>query len=364
MSMYRRFFDRLPVRPIRGDEQLHLLSPEELRNVRRTHVLAVTLAAALSVMGFLLYFLPVYSAPELFPSAPVTLFGAEIVVPWAETLWGVLLMVIEIYMLVLLNLWGVHEIAVATGLLAAHNKPAIADQLLDIGLENKHRGLLKYGIDPFLGLSPWLLFLVNTLLRLKGFLGSKLLRYAVQRLLGRFAVREVLDFVGMPIYMAINGLSTHAVMREAKVIIMGQKLIERIAGLLPPATLATAEHRELLFDTLRFIAVSKRDFHQNHFRLTKTLIERFAIEVADDPGSLDDFLERLGRAPDPLRRACVLLIVVGFILDGHVSWRERRRIGELRERGVFDYDAREVKALCADFVRGAGVERLLARQIA
>ena len=60
----------------------------------------------------------------------------------------------------------------------------------------------------------------------------------------------------------------------------------------------------------------------------------------------------------------MLLIVVGFILDGQVSWRERRRIGELRGRGVFDYDAREVTALCADFVRGAGVERLLARQMA
>lgn len=362
-TLFRRFFDRLPVRPVASDGHLHLLSPEELRAVRRSHRVAVAAAAGLSVMGFLLYFLPVYSAPDLFPSAPVTLLGAEIVVPWAETLWGLVLMVVEIYLLVLLNLWGVHTIAVETGMMGAHNKAEVSEALIDIGLENKHKGLLQYGIDPFLGLNPVVLFTVNLLLRLKGWLGSKILRYAVQRLLGRFAVREVLDFVGMPIYMAINAWSTHAVLREATVIIMGQKLIEHLGRRLPPDLATTAADRDLLFDTFRFIAVSKRDFHQNHFLLTKTLIEKYGIEVATAKGSLDDYLVRLAQAPAPLRRACVLLIVIGFVLDGQVSWRERRRIALLAEKGVFVYRADDVSRWCRDFVRGAGIEELLARQL-
>lgn len=363
MSLFRRFFDRLPVRPVSSDGHLHLLSQEELRNVRRCHRVAVAIAAALSVMGFLMYFLPVYVAPQLFPSVQLTVFGSEVAFPWAETLWGVVLMVVEIYLLVLLNLWGVHTIAVETGLMGAHNKAEVAESLMDIGLENKHKGLLQYGIDPFLGLNPTLLFVVNLLLRLKGWLGSKILRYAVQRLLGRFAVREVLDFVGMPIYMAINAWSTHAVLREATVIIMGQKLIEHLARRLPAELVRTAAERDLLFDTFRFIAVSKRDFHQNHFLLTKTLIEKYAIEVETAKGSLDDYLARLAAAPGPLRRACELVIVIGFVLDGQLSWRERRRIREFAGRGVFRHTEAEVRRWCRDFVRGAGIEELLARQL-
>lgn len=362
-ALFRRFFDRLPLRASASDGQLHLLSDAELDAVRSTHRTAVASAAAMSVVGFLLYFMPVYSAPELFPTVNVTLFGSEIAFPWAETLWGLLLMVIEIYALVLLNLWGVHEIAAATGLLGPHNKADVAGALIDIGLENKHRGLLQYGIDPFLGVNPWLLFLVNLLLRLKGWLGSKILRYAVQRLLGRFAVREVLDFAGMPIYMAINAWSTHAVLHEAKVIIMGQKLVEHLCVRLPADLAPQAEDKALLHDTFRFIAVSKRDFHQNHYALTKALVERYAIEVGPDRGSLDDYLERLAAAPEQLRRAAVLLIVIGFLLDGQISWRERRRIRELAERGVFRYTAQEVQAMCRDFVRGAGIEALLTRQL-
>lgn len=362
-ALFRRFFDSLPVNSTPSDGQLHLLNDAELAAVRRTHRVAVAGAAAMSVVGFLLYFMPVYSAPELFPSVTVSLFGSEVALPWAETLWGLLLMVIEIYALVLLNLWGVHEIAAATGLLGPHNKAEVAGTLIDIGLENKHRGLLQYGIDPFLGVNPWLLFLVNLLLRLKGWLGSKILRYAVQRLLGRFAVREVLDFAGMPIYMAINAWATHAVLHEAKVVIMGQKLIEHLCVRLPADLAPGAEDRALLLDTFRFIAVSKRDFHQNHFALTKALIERYAIEVGQSHGSLEDYLVRLAAAPERLRRVAVLLIVIGFLLDGQISWRERRRIAELAERGVFRYTTREVRAWCRDFARGAGIEALLTRQL-
>lgn len=362
-TLFRRFFDRLPVRAVSSDGHLHLLSPDELRNLRRSHRIAVATAAGLSVMGFLLYFLPVYSAPELFPSVPITLFGQEIVFPWAETLWGLLLMVIEIYLLVLLNLWGVHTIAVETGLMGAHNKANVAEAMMDIGLENKHKGLLQYGIDPFLGLNPIVLFAVNAVLKLKGWLGSKILRYAVQRLLGRFAVREVLDFIGMPIYMAINAWSTHSVLREATVIIMGQKLIEHLGRRMPDDLCGSTEDRALLFDTFRFIAVSKRDFHQNHFLLTKTLIEKYRIEVAGEKGTLGDYLGRLAAARAPLRRACVMLIVIGFVLDGQLSLRERRRIRLLAERGVFEYSAQDVARWCRDFVRGEGIEGLLTAQL-
>ncbi|MBL9105220.1 MAG: hypothetical protein JNL82_30015 [Myxococcales bacterium] len=364
LALYRRFFAGLPVRTVRNDGHLHLLNADEIRTIRRRHRQALVLAALLSVCGFLAYFLPVYALPGLFPSAPLSLpWIGEVVFPWAETLWGLLLMVIEIYLLVLLNLWGVHEIAVASGLIDASNKEARAAELIGIGLEDRHQGLLKYGIDPFLGLHRGWLFVMNLVLRLKGFLGSKVLRYLVQRWLGRFAVREVLDFVGMPIYMAINAYSTHAVLREARVIIMGQKLIEHLGQRVPVSLAADEAGRELIYDTLEFIAVSKRDFHQNHFLLTRALVERYAIKVKPVHPLPPDYADKLRAAPGPLREACTLLIVLGFVLDGQLSLRERRRIARLREEGVLPYTAAEVQAMCAAFMSGEGVEGLISRHL-
>jgi len=362
--LYNHFFARLPVRALANDGELHILNAAEVRLIRRRHRQALVVSAALSVAGFLAYFVPVYTLPAMFPSAPVSLpFVGEVVLPWAELLWGVVLMVVEIYLLVLLNLWGVHEIAVATGLMGTHNKHIVAEEIIGIGLGNEHRGLLRYGIDPFLGLNRSFLFVFNLVLRLKGWLGSKLLRYLVQRLLGRLAVREVLDFIGMPIYMAINAYSTHVVLREARVIIMGQRLIEQLARRLP-AELPGSDPRDLLYATCQFIAVSKRDFHQNHYRLTRTLIERYAITIKTAPSLSEDYLERLRAADPELRRVCVLLLVLGFILDGKVSWRERRRVATLREAGILEYTVEEVRGLARAFVSGEGIEPLLTRQLA
>jgi hypothetical protein len=364
LALYRRFFAGLPVRQVLNDGHLHLLNLDEIRTIRRRHRQALVIAALLSVAGFLAYFLPVYALPGWFPAVPLTLpWIGEVVFPWAETVWGLLLMVVEIYLLVLLNLWGVHEIAVATGLIDAGNKDARTAELLGIGLEDRHTGLLQYGIDPFLGLNRWLLVAMNLVLRLKGFLGSKFLRYLVQRLLGRFAVREVLDFVGMPIYMAINAYSTHVVLREARVVIMGRQLVEHLTQRLPAELATDAVTRELLYDTLEFIAVSKRDFHRNHFLLTRALIDRYAIAVKPVHPLPTDYLGKLRGAPAPLREACTLLIVLGFVLDGHISLRERRRIAALQAAGVLPYDQSEVRAMCAAFVSGEGLAGLIDRHV-
>ena len=83
-------------------------------------------------------------------------------------------------MLTLLNIVGVHEIAVATGFLTADTKPGRMPDLLSIGLERKTTEVTRYGIDPFEGLHPWMLFLFNLVLRLKGWLANQAVRYLVR----------------------------------------------------------------------------------------------------------------------------------------------------------------------------------------
>ncbi|MGB1013543.1 MAG: LBF_2804 family protein, partial [Nannocystaceae bacterium] len=361
--LYQRFFERLPVRAVEHDDAVHLLNEAEVRFIRNRHRVALSMAAALAVFGFLAYYLPVYYAPELFLKTSVTVFGMSVELLWVEWLWGVVLMVIELYLLVLVNIWTVHEMAVATGVLTPETNKRDASGLLGVALEEKNTELLKYGIDPFLGLNRGALFVFNLVMKLKGFIGNKILQYLIRRLSARLAVREVLDFIGMPIYMIINAWATHIILREAKVIIMGQQLVAHLASRLPKEVATTAEEHDLLYDTLRLIAVSKRDFHHNHFVLAKTLIESYSMEVEGLEELPDDYADRLRAAPEGLRRLCGLCLILGFVLDGLVTWRERRRLNELRDKGILRVEVEEVSEWAEAFVSGRGVEGLLAAHL-
>ncbi len=363
--LYQRFFDRLPVRRVEHDDAIHLLNDAEVRYIARTHRLALTMAALLAVFGVLAYFLPTYAFPKLFLKTPITIAALDLrfELPWVELLWGVVLMVVELYCLVLVNIWAVHEMAVATGVITGATKKSQAGDLLGVALEEKSTQLLAYGIDPLLGLNRWALFLFNALMKLKGFIGNKILQYLVRRLSARLAVREVLDFIGIPLYMLINAYAAHVVLREAKVVIMGQQLVALLGKRLPPQVATTAAEHDLLYDTLRLIAVSKRDFHHNHFVLAKTLIESYSMEVEGLEELPEDYADRLRAAPEGLRRLCGLCLILGFVLDGLVTWRERRRLAELRAKGILQVEVEQVSEWARDFVSGRGIESLLAAHL-
>jgi hypothetical protein len=354
---FNRFYQKLPSRNTGADEQLHLLNEAEIRSLRQRQRMVMAIAALLSVVGFLTYYLPVYRFPRLFPAIElaIPLTGAAVRLPWAELLWCVSLTSIELYLLTLLNIFGAHEIAVATGFITGATKPDRADAILQIGLEKKTAEVNRYGIDPFQGLDRRLLFLFNAVLRLKGWFANQVLRFLVRLLLGRYAVRAVLDFAGMPIYMAINAYSVHAVMREARVIIMGQTLIDLLIARLPRHELSAAD-KELLYDTLQYIAVCKRDFHQNHYMLTKDLLEFFHIPSEKYHCLPDDYAERLKQAPAAPAALCQLIILLGFILDGRVSWRERLRLRQMNRLGILKESRADLKRYARDFLNGAGVE--------
>ncbi len=355
MSVYERVLRRLPVRRFGHRADAHELDPVAARHIQRVEWLLVAAAAGLAVLGFLAYYLPVYLASHLFPAATVTapLVGA-VRLPWGELLWAVLLTTVELALLTLLNIIGVHEIAVATGAVTPETKQEQAPALLSIGLERKSHEVARYGIDPFEGLRPWMLFLFNLIMRLKGFLANQAIRYLVRLLLGRYAVRALMDFTGVPLYMAINAYATHAVLREAKVVLMGpaaiRGLVRRLAGQVP-----SAADRALVYDTLQYIAVSKRDFHQNHYLLTRDLLELWGVCAETRHPLPADYVERLEAATPATRAVCQALVLSGFILDGQLSWRERRRIRALNRLGILPEGPAGVRRWLRQFLRGGGL---------
>jgi hypothetical protein len=335
VSLLDRFYRRLPVRPLADDPGRPGLSPAGAGHLRRVERRLAAAAAALAGLGFLAYYLPVYRAPHLFPAASVAvpLLAQPVRLAWGELLWCAVLGSAELGLLLLLNVAGAHRVAVATGFIAPRRRLARAPAVLAVGVEARTARVRRLGIDPFEGLSPWLLLLFNLALRLKGWLGNQAVRYLVRLLAGRYAVRTLLDFAGLPLYMAINAYSVRAVMREARVAILGRAAIRRLREEAPRRALADGE-KALLYDTLQFVAVSKRDFHRNHYLLARELLARCGVAVEPRHPLPPDYPERLRRAAPDLRALCRSVIVLGFVLDGHLSWRERLRLRRLDRLGV------------------------------
>ncbi len=356
MRLFERFLDRLPVRRFASRAEAEPLAAAAVEHIRRVEWTLVSAAAGLAVLGFLGYYVPVYRMADLFPSAtvPMPVFGGALRLPWGEFLWAILLTTIELILLTCLNIVGVHEIAVATGFLTPETKRDRMPALLSIGLERRTTEVTRYGIDPFQGLHPWMLFLFNLVLRLKGWLANQAVRYLVRLLLGRYAVRALLDFAGVPLYMAINAYAAHAVLREAKVVLMGpdaiHAMVRRLSGYAP----STAE-QTLVYDTLQYIAVSKRDFHQNHYLLTKSLLELWQVPTEARHPVPSDYLERLADAPPRARAVCQAVILSGFVLDGQLSWRELRRLEAMRQLGVVADRPADVRRRLRQFLVGGGL---------
>jgi hypothetical protein len=356
VSVFERILVRLPVRRLGPREDAQRLDAATTQHIRRVERVLVAAAAGLAVVGFLGYYLPVYRAPHLFPAVTVTvpLLGSPVRLPWGELVWAVLLTTLELQLLVVLNLVGVHEIAVATGFLTSETKRDRTRELLSIGLERKTTEVTRYGIDPFEGLHPWMLFLFNLVLRLKGWLANQAVRYLVRLLLGRYAVRALLDFAGVPLYMAINAYAAYAVLREAKVVLMGPEairaLVRRVSGQVP-----SPAERALVYDTLQYIAVSKRDYHQNHYLLTRELLELWHMPAEARHPLPADYLERLATATPQARAFCQVLILSGFVLDGQLSRRELRRLDTMQRLGVLPDRPAEVRRRLRQFLKGGGL---------
>jgi hypothetical protein len=363
--LYYYFYRLLPVRKVKTDGQLYLLNDAEIEAIRRNENVAVWIAAFLGAMGVVLLYVPQYVFPGLFPTTAIALGGQVYQVPIIMLVYSVVLVVVELILLTLLNIWCTHEVAVATGFLNYHNKKDLhrRNLLVDIGLEKKHKDVLTYGIDPLQGINKKALMAWNLLFILKATLSNMLFKVLIQRLLGRYAVKALQDFAGIPIFALWNAYGTRVILRQAKVIIMGQNLIETVGYRLVQQQPASDNFKALLYDTLQYVAVSKRDFHYNHYLLAKNLFELYGIVSPKLPWRQDGYYQKLQAAAPQERQACQLLIVLGFLLDGRLSYREKKQIALLQQQGLIHCTVHEIAQYQHDFVNGKGVEGLMGQYI-
>lgn len=353
--IYKKYFSKLPIKAIDSVDALHLLTENERLALKSNYNKALLYSALLGAFGVIFYFLPIHLFPNLFPKINLNQwFSFDFELEYGQILYGLILMVLELHFLVLVNLIAVHKMAVITGYYNASILNNKEDFLFQLGMDAKELGLNQYGIDPYQEVNKNLLFFFNLMLKLKGFVANKLLQYLVKRLLGRYAVRFVVDYVGIPVYMAINAYGTHLVLSKTKVCIMGSNLIDDFIKNLDVKSIEENE-KELIYDTLQLIAMSKRDYHQNHYLLTQAIFTHFDIKPKEKHVFTTKYYENLAKTNQNIQKLCNELLIFGFILDGKISKNESRKIKTLNQLGLLKQTFAEFKVMNTNFLNGVEI---------
>ncbi|MFN3849109.1 MAG: LBF_2804 family protein [Spirosomataceae bacterium] len=336
-------------------DESHLLNDTEAAVIKKTYVETLTAAGILGVLGVLILYLPQYWFPEFFPNYHTKIFGFEFDLPLVSSVYGFILVYAEIYGLTYFNLKGVRKIAEVCQF------PRKADveyerhltALVEAALEKENKGLVAFGINPYLGLPKWVLMLFFVFNKLKATLSNIFVKIFLKRFLGRYAVREVTDLAGIPIFAFWNVWASHWVIHEAKIRIIAPQTVRLFIRELSLKMADNEQFQSIILEALQFVSILKRQYNYSHFLLTEDLIKTFKIQDFVIKGN---FLERLEQCEVEVRKSLEQLIVFGVLIDGDLNWLEKSRLKKMIDANLLSYSMDEIEQIGRDYEAGKGMK--------
>jgi hypothetical protein len=324
-----------------------------LRKIYRQTLFLTAITGGICIVS---YYIPTYIFESLFLTRiPVKIFGIAIEIGVYELLWCLILTIIEIVILTLIHLRMTHRISVISGLLNSKNKHEILKDILKMGTGAKDKSIVNYGLNPIKDVSRLYLMAINALYIFKAFLSNQLLRLILRQFIARFLFKYFLDLIGTPIYVFFNALNSHFVYGNIISTIMGRQIISIYSKNLKIGGLNDAD-KELIYDALHLVVISKKEFNYNHAALTKAIIETMQIKAVKDHDFKEDDLLNLKNYKPEVQKLVLDIVILGFVLDGKISNREKRQIEMLNEKYNFGLSVEKLKDNAKDFMRGKGVE--------
>lgn len=367
----KSYFERYAYRELtrnksdQSGEELFLLTEKEIQALRKIKNHTYFKAALVGSLGVILLYVPYHLFGEnLFPVTMVDLplFTDPVAVEIEFLIYSIVLVVAEIWYLTVLNIRAVASIASACGCPSDKdpNFESNVNALIAVGLEKKQKDLASIGINPYEGLSKWSVILYQIALKLKAALSGFLVKLLVTKILGRYALRMVVDLAGIPVYAFWNIWGTRTIMNEARVRVMAPPLINKFTQKLFDDFQNNSQFRSAIYNTLQAISTSKRSFHYNHFLLASSILNKFEIPVSTEPNFEENFLKNVPAFEAEVERAIAKLLLFGIMIDGRLSLREKRALKNLRELNVMPYSEEQVKRWTKDYFEGRGLEEFLA----
>lgn len=349
---------------VQQGNDLFLLSENEISLLEKNRKTTYLKAGTAGVLGVILLYVPyhIYGS-TLFETHDVWIPFYEQYIPLEVSflIYSVVLVFAEIWYLTFLNINAVSNISHICGHpnTSDENYESNLNALVYVGLEKKQKQLKSIGINPHDGLSKFGLILFQVAIKLKAAASNIVFKLLVKKALGRYALRFVLDFAGIPVYAFWNIWGSHKVMNEARIRVMAPPLIKKLVHKVYLDQKDNPEFRYYIYDTLQLISQSKRSFHYNHFVLAICVLDQFDIEIKREPQHNPNFLDDIPKQSEKTINGIEKLLLFGIIIDGKISFREKRAIRFLIKKGVIQQKEETVLGWSKEYFKGKGINSLI-----
>jgi hypothetical protein len=355
--LYQKYISSLQINVPETKNDIYLFTDQELAKLSQIYFQTVLLAAFIGGFFIFSYYIPTYFFGFFQDTVTLNIFGLNIPIEYYGLIWCGILTFAEIMVLTFTHLRMTHTISVISGLLSESNKKEVIDDVVKLGTNQKDKSIVNYGLNPYKGSSKSYLFVINMLNIFKAFLSNQLLRFLLQRFLFRYIIKYTLDLIGTPIYMFFNALGTHYVYKDIISTIMGRQIITIYISRLEKKQLNEIE-KELIYDTLHLIVLSKKAFNQNHSTLTKELFKFFEIKPVKEREYKDNDLAQLSSFSPYIQKLISDIVIMGFVLDGKISNKEIEKVRILDEKYSFNISIDEMKKAAKEFMKGRGLKMI------
>lgn len=355
-------FDHLSMRYLRqaldmphpADEP-YVLNEFECRVVRRTKNLVLTLSVLLGALGILAFFLPQQKWSDTFSTTSVSILDQLYELPLVNSLYALLLVYLEVNILLSLSGWGVKMIMEVCQFPRAHDAQyeRHIQALVDENPGKSRTDFFRFGLDPYLTMPRWGLpsfFLLNILKAVFTMLGIQLV---LRQFADEYTLRQIMESVSVPVFAFWNGWAAWQVLHEAQIRVMAPTTIREFVHELHEEWGKNDQFFPSIMEALQYTSILTGPVSYAHFLLTETIADRFGLSTELPPGG--QFIEKLATLPVSVRRSLERLIVFASLVDGRLSWLEKRRLRTLRRRGFLTYSASEIKRISTNYNQGRGL---------
>lgn len=333
------------------------------KDVKRVEVIYLSISAFTGAIFVVLEFSPLHVFPEYFTNTLLNIpfLGDNYPVPVTFLLYGVVLLILELFILFWINIKVVSEIA------KIYNYPNVEDvdygkkmsDLVKISLESNSKDQINLGVNPFYGLNKIMVILWTVINIVKAMISSFVVKKIMKRVFGRYAFKIMIDIFGVPVYAFWNAYATYNVIKETKVYVMAPSVVDNFVNQLYDQQKNNSEFILYIYYMLNYIAVLKQDFHSNHYLLALNLLDKFGIEVNEDFVFTKGFIEELTTSSEKTIEGFSKLLLFGMIIDGDLSWYEQMKINEFRKKGIFIFTVKQGKSWAKQYYKGNGIEELV-----
>ena len=332
---------------------------DQLKEIKKIKNKTILTAALYGALGVIILYLPQYIFSDNFIDTEYTIpyinFSFEVSI--FEILYGFLLVGIEIWLLMKGDLKAVSNIATVYGY-QPDKENLETQELVYIGLGKDQRKFTEIGINPYQNFSRTSVLFLRALFLIKALLSNFIFRIIIKRVLGRLAIRAVIDLAGVPIYALWNAYASTIVVRKTDMRMKALSQMNKTGNRFLEKYKANDEFIELLYDTFEYIAIAKKSFHPTDLIYAKHFLNIFGIKIKDEHRLSENYFEKIKSLPEDIKSAIGQLLILGFLLDGKIGRFEVKIIKKLTDNNIITYNTDQIKKWTKDYTLGKGFDEM------